>query len=36
MFYYAFAPNIYDIDLERVLPFEEYRENQQRKMGRLH
>ncbi len=36
LFYYAFAPNIYDIDLERVLPFEEYRENQQRKMGRLH
>jgi len=36
LFYYAFAPNIYDIDIERVLPFEEYRETQQRKVGRLH
>lgn len=35
-FYYAFEPNIYDIDLERILPFEAYRENQQRKVGRLH
>jgi len=35
-YYYAFAPNMYDIDVERVLPFEEYRENHQRKMGRIH
>lgn len=35
-FYYAFAPNMYDIDVERILPFEEYRENQQKRMGRLH
>lgn len=35
-YYYAFAPNMYDIDVERVLPFEEYRENQQRKAVRLH
>lgn len=35
-YYYAFAPNMYDIDVERVLPFEEYRENQQRKATRLH
>ena len=33
-YYYAFAPNMYDIDVERILPFEEYRENQQRKTGR--
>lgn len=36
LFYYAFAPNMYDIDLERILPFEEYRVNQQRKVSRLH
>lgn len=36
LFYYAFAPNMYDIDLERILPFEEYRENHQRKGGVLH
>jgi hypothetical protein len=30
-YYYAFAPNIYDIDVERILPFEEYRGNQERK-----
>lgn len=36
LFYYAFAPNMYDIDLERVLPFEDYRENQQRKVNTLH
>ena len=36
LFYYAFAPNIYDIDLERILPFEEYRETQQRKVYGLH
>ena len=36
LFYYAFAPNMYDIDPERILPFEEYRENQQRKVARLH
>jgi hypothetical protein len=35
-YYYAFAPNMYDIDVERVLPFEEYREFQQRKTSRLH
>jgi hypothetical protein len=35
-FYYAFAPNLYDIDVERILPFKEYRENQQRKVSRLH
>lgn len=35
-FYYAFAPNMYDIDLERILPFEAYKENQQRRMGRFH
>lgn len=35
-YYYAFAPNMYDIDVEKVLPFEEYRETQQRKATRLH
>lgn len=34
--YYALAPNMYDIDVERILPFEEYRENHQRKASRLH
>jgi CheY-like chemotaxis protein len=36
LFYYAFAPNMYDIDLERILPFKEYQENQQRKVNMLH
>jgi CheY-like chemotaxis protein/phage anti-repressor protein len=36
LFYYAFAPNMYDIDLDRILPFKEYRENQQRKVNKLH
>jgi hypothetical protein len=36
LFYYAFAPNMYDIDLERILPFEKYREDQQKKMGGLY
>ena len=27
-YYYAFAPNMFDIDLTRVLPFEKYKENQ--------
>ncbi|MBM3633119.1 MAG: hypothetical protein FJX03_05400 [Alphaproteobacteria bacterium] len=34
-YYYAFAPNLYDIDVARILPFEEYRD-QQRKIGRYH
>lgn len=36
IYYYAFAPNIYDIDIERVLPFKDYRENQQRKVANVH
>jgi hypothetical protein len=34
-YYYAFAPNLYDIDIERVLPFKDYRENHQRKFDRV-
>lgn len=34
-YYYAFAPNLYDIDVERILPFEEYRD-QQRKIAKVH
>jgi phage anti-repressor protein len=30
-FYYAFAPNMYDIDLDRILPFQEYREHGQKR-----
>jgi phage anti-repressor protein len=30
-FYYAFAPNMYDIDLDRILPFQEYREHVQKR-----
>lgn len=31
-FYYAFAPNMYDIDLDRILPFQEYREHERKKV----
>ena len=35
-YYYAFAPNLYDIDVERILPFDEYREIQQKRAESLH
>ncbi|MBM3468514.1 MAG: hypothetical protein FJX71_03690 [Alphaproteobacteria bacterium] len=35
-FYYAFAPNMYDIDVEKILPFEDYKETQENGLYRFH